>query len=153
MTNGDISSPNDDNNNNNSNRTSKLFTTYLNMENKLNGSAPDTLNTNGCQEQSGDWSEQQQLNGEEDANNNNNFCNAQEMMDMRRQLVYLQVLKKKNKYIEIISLEFINQLTLFPRANWMRTPARFAYKRTSSRNMKRRSSSTSSQRKSQQKLR
>lgn len=113
MTNGDISSPNDDNNN----RTSRLFTTYLNMDNNAAkvGDAPETLNTNGQEQHSGqDWSDMnanQQLNGggEEDANNNSNFCNAQEMMDMRRQLVYLQV----NQRINILSLEFVNQLTRF----------------------------------------
>lgn len=81
------------------------------------GDASDSLNTNGQEQQSGqDWSEMnanpQQLNGgggEEDANNNSNYCNAQEMMDMRRQLVYLQVEFRNN----ILSVECIKQLTRF----------------------------------------
>lgn len=91
LMNGDISSPLDNYNI----KTSRLLTAYQNMDSSQTttttsagpGGADDKNNNNSNnngQESIGD------SNFEEDANNN--ITNTHELMDMRRQLVYLQVL-------------------------------------------------------------
>lgn len=92
LMNGDISSPLDNNN-----KTSRLLAAYQSMDASLtttitpSGQGDEMMNNNNNNNQeSGNWNDNNpQMMIEEDANNN--ITNTHELMDMRRQLVYLQV--------------------------------------------------------------
>lgn len=87
--NGDISSPHDKNNNNN---LSRLLTSYQNMEGSTTKSTSTSAvcggpDDNSNEQESRNWPDNQQKIGDA----NNNVDSASELMDMRRQLDYLQV--------------------------------------------------------------
>lgn len=92
LMNGDISSPLDNYNI----KTSRLLTAYQNMDSSQTTTTTTSAGPGGADDKNNNNSNNngqesiEDSNFEEDANNN--ITNTHELMDMRRQLVYLQVL-------------------------------------------------------------